>query len=189
MVKKFAIVYAAVMLSIIGFGCAMTPDAAEQLAGQANSANNSIGVISEEIAGLRADLEALNAEDPEAADAAAALIDLIDSKADEIERWQGVLDDATAKLAQAEDGWDLAEIIMGVGAGLFPPLAVGVPILQRSRRAFEGVIASVAAGGGPKDAQAVRDAMAHYPGLKERVTNTRVKLGDKVRVAVKPETD
>ena len=46
------------------------------------------------------------------------------------------------------------------------------------------VVASVAAGGGVKNPQATRDAMMAVPGLKDRVTAVRVKIGDKKMEAV-----
>jgi len=169
--------------AVLSPGCMSAAKVQEtaQLAGEAESA---LDVIKGELAGLKEDLANLNPEDPDAQETADKLVTFINDKTAEAEKWMGVLQDATGKLAKVEDGYGLAELIATGVASFFPPAAVAVPIIRRSRRMFEGVVSSVAAGGGPKDSQAVRDAMAHYPGLKDYVTSVRVKIGDKELKAV-----
>lgn len=157
-------------------------------------------VLKAEIAGLRADLEALGKRDPvtgelvagpAGADAALDLAGIIDSKTAEATKWLDRLSaaelaarKAREEAAEASNAWDWAEVLAGLAAGVFPPAAIAVPMVTRSRRAFDGVVAAVAAGGGPKDSAATRQAMAAVPGLKERVTRARVRMGDKRMEAV-----
>ena len=166
-------------------GCNMLPSTAGDLAASAAEAQTAADILAAEIEGLKADLEALSESNPEAAAVADQLVAMINDKSEQAEKWRQVFNEAQTRLQTANSGWDFLEVATGVAAGLFPPLAVGVPIIRRSRQAFDGVVASVAAGGGPVDPQAVRDAMSHYPGLKERVTATRVRIGDKKIEAVK----
>lgn len=164
-------------------------------------ADSVVGVLRAEIAGLKSDLEALGERDPETgelivadqatADAALDLAAIIDSKTAEATKWldrlgaaEAAARQARAEMAEAEDGFDVATSLLTLAAGFFPPAAIGIPMVQRSKRAFEGVVAAVAAGGGPKNSEATRQAMAAVPGLKDRVTRTRVKIGDKRMEAV-----
>lgn len=199
-------VQAACLSILIVAGCA-SPAAiqrqADAAAGDMEQARTAADVLRAELDGLRADLLALGERDPEtgalivppaAAETAADLLALIESKSAEASQWLDALDaaqrswqDAAAKAEGAVDGWSVAETAALLAAGFFPPAAVAVPVIRRSRAAFEGVVASMAAGGGPANPEAARAAMKAVPGLKDRVTAVRVKIGDKRMAAVKAD--
>jgi hypothetical protein len=200
---------AVMALGIVGMaGCDSPRRIGADIAQAEREADRAEGVaetLRTEIEGLKSDLAALGERDPETgelvvadeqtAKVAADLLALIESKTDEANEWldrfaaaEAAAEEARAKAERAEDAWDWAEVFVGLAAGIFPPAAVAIPIVQRSRRAFEGVVASVAAGGGPADAEATRKAMAAVPGLKDRVTKVRVKMGDKQWRAVRRDT-
>lgn len=124
--------------------------------------------------------------------------------------------EANIGLQKAEDGWDVAESLLGLAGGFFPPAAIGALFIRRGRNVirglngevaehvvrgrelgaevehqlanFHGVVAAMAAGGGPVKKEEARAAMAAVPGLKDLVTARRVVIGDKVMEAVTPAT-
>lgn len=139
-----------------------------------------------EEAELLAELASYPADDPQTAALRDRAMQAIERVRETRQRLQTAIVPALETMQDAQDGWDIAEAI-GLGvAGFFPPAAIALPIIRRYRNAFRGTVASMAAGGGPKDPEAARRAMTHYAGLKPFVTAERVRIGDKVIEAVKP---
>lgn len=191
--------FIALLLVYLGLGTIFTVHGcmgaakAQDIAGEAVAAQTVIDVISTEMKGLRDDLAALSASDPDAQETADMLVALMDEKSLEAKKWMDALASANAALAKAEDGWDILETVVGAAAGFFPPLGIGTLMVRRGRKMFNGVVDSMAAGeiaGGMTDDQkiAVRNAMGMIPGLKQMVTDRRVEIGDKVMEAVKAKT-
>jgi len=186
--KKYIAV--CVLIEACLIGAVLVPSCTSaQKVGEAHAdkvaAEGALDVIQRELVGLRTDLEAINVEDPDAEEATDMLVALLTEKTEAANKVITALKNANKIIEADKTAWGWTEAALGLATGFFPPLAVATPLLKRSRRAFEGVVASVAAGGGPKDPEAVRQAMSHYPGLKDRVTATRVKIGDKTMEAVK----
>lgn len=179
-----SIVSALCFASVTGLSGCMSAEQVRETALAAETATGALGVIQTELEGLKADLAALDLADPDAQETADEILAFITDKTAAANEWMTVLNDANAKLQKAEDGWDVAAAIAGSIATIIPAAGIAVPIINRGKRSFEGVVASVAAGGGPRDSEAARTVMAQYPGLKDRVTATRVKIGDKKMEAV-----
>jgi chromosome segregation ATPase len=195
--KTLTAVLACLAISCLVAGCAMFQNPNE-LASGVNQAEQEVQEtrligdrITEELRILREELENLDTNDPDADRSAERLAAFIAEKTEESAKWLQRLNDANAAalkarddLSSAQNKWDVAEALVAFGAGLFPPLAVATPLIRAGRRNFEGVVAAVAAGGGPKNSEAARAAMAAVPGLKDRVTQARVRIGDKRMEAV-----
>ena len=179
-----ALIYAGILGSTYATGC-MGVDRVEALVAERESALSAIDVLTNEFSGLKADLEAISADDPDAAAMADKLLALMDEKSAEALKWTRIVKESAEKLSKAEDGWAWAETIAGIATGFFPPLAVAVPMIRRGRNMFNGVVGAMAAGGGPRDAKRAREFMNTVPGLKDRVTAQRVEIGDKEMQAVK----
>lgn len=170
---------------VLGLAGCMSPEQAQGLANEAEQARSMLEVFQEEVAGLKSDLAAIAADDPDAAETADKILAIMESKTAEAEKWVTALSNANEQLSQAEGGWEVLETLTGLAAGFFPPVAIAVPFIRRSRRMFNGVVDAVAAGGGVKNAEDTRKAMLMVAGLKDRVTNRRVEIGDKEMKAVK----
>jgi len=165
-----------ILLSLGGCASAEKVAAAEE---QASAAELVLDGIGSEIAGLIADLDKMDGE------TAARTAEYIQSKQAEYEEWAGILKDANSTITASNDAWGWAEAAAGALAAFIPGAGVAVPMIRRSRNAFENTVAVIAAGGGPKDPDAANAAQSHYPGLKAMVTAQRVKIGDKEIKAVR----
>ena len=168
-------------------GCVSAGQLAEAHA-TIDTMTSTLAVLDEELDGLKADLLAINADDPDSEDYADKLIALINDKSATARKVSDALQAASNTVNQSDSAWGWAEAAAGALAMFVPGAGAGITLVRRSRRAFEGVVASIAAGGGPVNPEAARAAMSHYKGLKARVTASRVAIGDKVMDAVKPPT-
>ena len=142
-------------------------------------------VVVAEMDGLRADFEKIKADDPDAGDMIDAVIAAWDEKTGEAAKLKEVIVSTAKKLADADKGWAWAETMAGAATILFPAAGLSIPIIRRSRKMLEGVIGSMAAGGGPVNGKLANKFMATVPGLKKIVTDHRVTIGDKELKAVK----
>ncbi len=118
---------------------------------------------------------------------------------------------ALGTMDNSDGGWDLLQTAAGAVTTMLVGTPIGAAVVGgvRKRSAavvleateltsaatklyegtlgdFNGLIGAFAAGGGPKNVQATRDFMKHHPGLKDRVTDRRVEIGDKIRTTVAP---
>jgi len=140
--------------------------------------------LNTEMAGLRADLETISATDPDAQETADALIALLEEKGQDYERWVGALTSAYDTASTSDNAWGWLEAIAGAAAVFVPGAGIALPIIRRSRNAFDGVVAAIEEGGGPVNKDATRTAM-NLLGIKDRVTASRVSQGFKTIEAVK----
>jgi len=158
----------------------------EAMKKDATAVNDAISVINDELGGLQDDLAAQIAiGEPGSQKWSEQVLLFLTSMQEDREKFQGFFEEANSKLQDVEGGWGLVEMIGTLAAGVFPPLAVTIPMIRRGRRMFEGVVDSVAAGGGVVNGKDARKAMLMIPGLKDKVTDRRVEIGDKVMEAVK----
>lgn len=180
-ISRFIIVF----IVVLGLTGCMGLDKALGLKAEGDAAQTAYDIVVEEMAGLRADFAVLKADDPDAASMIDALIEAWDEKTTEASKLEEVILSTAKKLADADKGWAWAEMLAGAAALAVPGAGIALPIIRRSRRMLEGVIGSMAAGGGPVDGKLANKFMATIPGLKDLVTDHRVAIGDKVRKAVK----
>ena len=192
--KRFMCYVTVLFVAIIGtayaVGC-MTPKQASELRATMDQGTSRVHELNAQIEDFKVDLRALVAKgetDPDAADLAAQFVSIINSTTEERDKWLDVLTQAKDKLDSHEEGWNLAQTAVDTLAVFVPMAAVGGTLLRKARAAatghaaaFEGVVRAMAQGGGPKDGPAARRAMKMIPGLKDRVTDMRVEIGDKVR--------
>ena len=148
-------------------------------------AQSAFDVVVEEMSGLRDDYAAIKADDPDAADMIDTLIAAWDEKTEEAAKLEEVILTTAKKLADADKGWAWAEMLAGAATIAFPAAGISIPVIRRGRRMLEGVIGSMAAGGGPVNGKLANKFMATVPGLKKLVTDHRVTIGDKELKAVK----
>lgn len=163
----------------------VTPGCSAQQVGEAKQAAAALPTIIDsltaEIDGLEADLAELKrSDDPDAAKAAEQVSAYIAARRADIDAATTALTAAAQKVANADSGWDIAEVGLGAAAGFFPPLLAAVPIIRRLRSAFETTVAAVAAGGGVARPDAAKAVMAQSPAAKALLDAVRVRIGDKV---------
>ena len=166
----------------------------------ADTTTKTIELLSTELGGMRDELaEQVAAAEPGSEawkEGVIAFIDgLSDDRSDFLSTWQ----DANEKLQAAEDGWGVAESLFSIAGGFFPALGIGGIFVRRAGNVirglnaeigghiadFNGVVDAMAAGGGPVNKALATNAMKTVDGLKDRVTNRRVQIGDKELKAVK----
>lgn len=158
-----------------------------------------IEVALSKIEGLEAEVRAIDINDPTAEEAMATFAAMIESESKKAKQFMEILKTATTEIKDAEDGFDVATGLMGAAGGFFPAALLTIPFIRRAQAGynalkakaleaethFDGVVASMAAGGGPKDAIKARKHMLTIAGLKDRVTDQRIEIGDKERKIVK----
>lgn len=180
----------------------------------ADDTTKAIAAINTELGGVRDELAQQVADaEPGSEKWKAGVVAFIDGLSSDRDSFMGAITDANAKLQSADDGWGMAEALFSIAGGFFPPAALGGIFIRRGRNVirelngevaegvvrrvaltqevesgiidFNGVIAAMAAGGGPADKGEATRAMMTIPGLKDRVTARRVAIGDKEMKAVK----
>lgn len=169
------VVIACLLLSgicIVGTSC-VSAQRTGQAQSDAEAASGIIAMIDEQIDGLIADIEAMPADSP----GRESMLAKLDDWQDERDKWVPILTQAEATLRQSDGAWSWAEAGLAVLAGVFPAAGVGQILLRRSRLAFDNVVASVAAGGGPADPSAA--ALVMKPAVKAQVEAVRQRIGDK----------
>ena len=173
----------ALSLSLCLTGCKSAQDVGEAqktiTAGEAM-----LETISTELEGLKADLALLDRTDPDAAETADAFIELINEKGEEWNRVVGAVTTAYDTASSSDNAWGWLEAIAGAVAVFVPGAGIALPIIRRSRNAFDGVVAAIEEGGGPVNKEETRSAM-NLLGIKGRVTASRVRQGFKTMEAVK----
>lgn len=178
--------------------------AAEYAHAQAEAARLEIAISENEAkqADLIDQLEAaMNSTAPDSAEKVAAAITLIRESIATNDELKAMWAENNATMDKSDSGWDFVQTAAGAITTLLigAPVGAGIVGSMRKRHAvvstelsgavgdFEGLIAAFAAGGGPKDPAAVRRSMRTRVGLKDRVTDHRVAIGDKVRTTTKSE--
>lgn len=179
-----SLAYIALFTALGIHGC-MGLDQALGIQAETDVAQTEFDIINEEMRGLRADLLKVKADEPDAAATVDGLIAAFEKESAKAAKLLEVIKANAKKLAEADEAWDLTQSLISVAAGFFPPLAVAVPMIQRGRRMFNGVVGAMAAGGGPVNGQLANEFMGNVKGLKRAVTMQRVEIGDKVMEAVK----
>jgi hypothetical protein len=188
-------------VSILLAGCVSAEEYAQAQA-DSERLTKAIEARDADLAELTAQLEvAVNADD---APTVTELVNTINGIVTANSEDNAKLAEALGTMDKNDKGWAWAEAIAGgvttmLGVGGIGGAAVGrmrgryqsavataSTLADETVADFNGLIAAITAGGGPMDKQATRDAMKHYPGLKDRVTNRRGEIGDKVRTTVKP---
>lgn len=163
-------------------------EAAVEARAGAQVAREVAGDLRAEIDGLVADYRAMQADaeqSEEAREAAARIASEIERKQAELDAWLAKADagleeyDAhLARLSEARDGFDVAEVAIGALATFVPGAAVGIPFIRRLRANLDGTVAAIAAGGGPANPEAAKAAML-ASGVKPAVDKARRRVGDK----------
>lgn len=196
--RYFAILALFYILGFMGFGMASCATDAD-MTGWMQKIDLSAKAIEDaaaKIEGLEAEVRAIEVDAPDAQDLMAKLAAEIEAEGLKATKFIATLRATVKEVEGAEDGFDVASAVMGGAGTFFPPALFSIPFIRRAKAAynivkdqaleierhFDGVVASIAAGGGPKDPKLARQHMLTIAGLKKRVTDQRVEIGNKKEV-------
>lgn len=146
------IAFVAVVVLAIG-GCGSGPSSEELIMWQDSAAQ-----MTAEVNQIRADLILI--DDPVQRAKLQQQLDLMQPSID-------LLNDAIQKAETANDAkWNFVETIGLIAAGLIPGGTIAYPLIRSARRTLPAVFDSIAAGGGPKDGDAAKAALAESPAAR-----------------------
>lgn len=195
--RYFAVLSLIYIFGFMGFGLASCTNDAE-MQGWMHKIDLNASAIEASVAvtkGLEAEVRAIDIDAPDAQDLMARLAAEIEKEGAKATRFLSVLKATVAEVEGAEDGFDVASALMGGAGSIFPPALLAIPFIRRAKagynavkeqaqefeRHFDGLVASMAAGGGPRDPKLAKKHMLTIAGLKHRVTEQRIEIGNKVR--------